>query len=93
LKLDCKILFFFRFRFHFSFLFSFTNRNRKTKNKSIRKASKIRDIIYSDEFSVYPAKKFPGMTQSSQLSLWFSKQGLRIPVRREARAKKPKLDE
>ena len=42
----------------------------------------------SDEFTVYSAKKFPGMTESTNLTKAFARQGLKIPVRNETRGKK-----
>jgi hypothetical protein len=35
----------------------------------------------SEPFTVYSAKKFPGMTESTALSRCFAKQGIKIPVR------------
>ncbi|KAI7865097.1 velvet factor [Spinellus fusiger] len=44
--------------------------------------------IFSDPFTVYSAKKFPGMTESTELSKVFAKQGLKIPIRNDVRSKK-----
>ncbi|KAJ3043844.1 hypothetical protein HK097_001648, partial [Rhizophlyctis rosea] len=44
----------------------------------------------SDTFHVYPAKKFPGMEESTYLSRTFAEQGLNIRIRKENRAKKHK---
>ncbi|KAG2217678.1 hypothetical protein INT45_008329 [Circinella minor] len=38
--------------------------------------------VFSDSFSVYSAKNFPGMTGTTPLSLCFSKQGIKISVRK-----------
>jgi len=54
--------------------------------------SKILAVCHSEEFNVYPAKKFPGMTESSELSLSFARQGLKIPVRKETRVKRARSD-
>ena len=35
----------------------------------------------SDAFTVFSAKKFPGMIESTELSKAFASQGIRIPVR------------
>ncbi|KAI9252464.1 velvet factor-domain-containing protein [Sporodiniella umbellata] len=43
--------------------------------------TKIQNEIFSEPFTVYSAKKFPGMTESTSLSRCFSKQGIKIPVR------------
>ncbi|KAI7858526.1 velvet factor [Circinella umbellata] len=41
--------------------------------------------IYSDIFSVYSAKAFPGMLESTFLSRTFSDQGVRLRIRKEHR--------
>lgn len=43
---------------------------------------------FSDIFTVYTAKRFPGMTESTELSKCFSKQGVKIPIRHEVRSRK-----
>ncbi|KAI8343729.1 velvet factor-domain-containing protein [Chlamydoabsidia padenii] len=50
--------------------------------------SKIIAQIFSDAFTVYSAKKFPGMTESTDLSKAFAKQGLKIPIRNDVRSRK-----
>ncbi|KAF7730726.1 hypothetical protein EC973_001675 [Apophysomyces ossiformis] len=47
--------------------------------------SKVLAQVFSDPFTVYSAKKFPGMTESTELSKTFAKQGLKIPVRNATR--------
>ncbi|KAF9182444.1 hypothetical protein BGZ51_000693 [Haplosporangium sp. Z 767] len=42
----------------------------------------------SDPFTVFSAKKFPGMTESTELSKAFAKQGLKIPIRNDLRVRK-----
>ncbi|KAF8930470.1 hypothetical protein BGZ47_000536 [Haplosporangium gracile] len=42
----------------------------------------------SEPFTVYSAKKFPGMTESTELSKAFASQGLKIPIRNDLRARK-----
>lgn len=44
--------------------------------------------VISDVFEVYPAKKFPGMKESTALSKIFADQGLKIRIRKETRQKK-----
>ncbi|RKP39253.1 velvet factor, partial [Dimargaris cristalligena] len=39
--------------------------------------------VFSEPFTVYSAKKFPGMTESTELSKAFARQGLKIPIRNE----------
>ncbi|ORY91367.1 velvet factor-domain-containing protein [Syncephalastrum racemosum] len=50
--------------------------------------SKIIAQVFSDPFTVYSAKKFPGMTESTELSKVFAKQGLKIPIRNDVRVRK-----
>ncbi|KAI9484873.1 velvet factor-domain-containing protein [Zychaea mexicana] len=47
--------------------------------------SKIIAQVFSDPFTVYSAKKFPGMTESTELSKAFAKQGLKIPIRNDGK--------
>ncbi|CAG8607991.1 13817_t:CDS:2, partial [Funneliformis caledonium] len=44
--------------------------------------------VYSGPFKVYTAKKFPGMTESTELSKAFAKQGIKIPIRKDTRYRK-----
>jgi len=47
----------------------------------------------SSIFTVYSAKRFPGMTNSTELSKTFSDQGLKIRIRKDIRMrKKPRVD-
>ncbi|KAI9358407.1 velvet factor-domain-containing protein [Pilaira anomala] len=39
--------------------------------------------IYTEPFTVYTAKKFPGVVQSTPLSKCFARQGIKIPIRKE----------
>lgn len=41
--------------------------------------------IISEEFTVYPAKTFPGMSESTLLTRTFSEQGVRLRLRKEPR--------
>lgn len=38
---------------------------------------------YSDVFTVYSAKKFPGVVESTPLSKCFATQGIKIPIRKD----------
>ncbi|CAG8540153.1 4335_t:CDS:2 [Paraglomus occultum] len=49
--------------------------------------------VFSESFTVYAAKKFPGMTESTDLSKAFAKQGIKIPIRKERRYSRPFLDD
>jgi hypothetical protein len=39
--------------------------------------------IFSDPFTVYSAKKFPGVIESTDLSKCFAQQGIKIPIRKD----------
>lgn len=39
--------------------------------------------IFSDPFTVYSAKKFPGVIESTDLSKCFALQGIKIPIRKD----------
>ena len=47
--------------------------------------------VATETFRVYTAKKFPGMTESTELSKAFARQGLKIPIRHEIRGKREKF--
>lgn len=38
---------------------------------------------FSDSFTVYSAKRFPGVVESTQLSRCFATQGIKIPIRKD----------
>lgn len=42
---------------------------------------------FSEIFSVYSAKKFPGVCESTPLSKTFATQGIKIPIRKDANVK------
>ncbi|KAJ2064812.1 hypothetical protein GGI17_000788 [Coemansia sp. S146] len=46
--------------------------------------------ITSTSFTVYSAKKFPGMEESTRLTKLFAEQGLKIRVRKEQKSTRPK---
>ncbi|KAI9031796.1 velvet factor-domain-containing protein, partial [Phycomyces nitens] len=48
----------------------------------------FRESITTDEFSVYSAKKFPGMYESCPLARSFADQGLKIRIRKESKTRK-----
>ncbi|CDS13647.1 hypothetical protein LRAMOSA05823 [Lichtheimia ramosa] len=47
-------------------------------------STSIQNEVFSEPFTVYTAKKFPGMTESTPLSRAFANQGIKIITRREA---------
>ncbi|CAI2167182.1 6123_t:CDS:2 [Funneliformis geosporum] len=59
-----------------------------TEDRLINTRTEIIANTYSDPFTVYSAKKFPGMTESTELSKAFAKQGLKIPIRNDVRPRK-----
>ncbi|CDH57921.1 developmental regulator [Lichtheimia corymbifera JMRC:FSU:9682] len=44
--------------------------------------------ILSDTFQVYSPKTFPGMSESTDLTRWFSDQGVRVRIRRNSNTNK-----
>ena len=40
---------------------------------------------FTEEFTVYSAKKFPGVCESTDLSKIFATQGIKIPIRKDAK--------
>ncbi|KAJ2731306.1 hypothetical protein IW152_004653 [Coemansia sp. BCRC 34962] len=46
--------------------------------------------VTSSSFTVYSAKKFPGMEESTHLTRLFAEQGLKIRVRKEQKSTRPK---
>ncbi|KAJ1930090.1 hypothetical protein IWQ60_000633 [Tieghemiomyces parasiticus] len=67
------------FRLRFSFVDIGTSDNQLTMGQDC-----VRQVVLSDVFTVYSAKKFPGMIESTPLSKCFVKQGIKISVRRES---------
>ncbi|RHZ76651.1 hypothetical protein Glove_194g21 [Diversispora epigaea] len=59
-----------------------------TEDRLINTRTGIIATTFSDPFTVYSAKKFPGMTESTELSKAFAKQGLKIPIRNDVRPRK-----
>jgi hypothetical protein len=47
---------------------------------------------FSDTFKVYSAKKFPGVIESTALSKAFAQQGIKIPIRKDAKAGSDEYD-
>jgi hypothetical protein len=45
---------------------------------------------FSDPFTVYSAKKFPGVVESTHLSKCFATQGIKIPIRKDGPGGKDK---
>ncbi|KAL5614890.1 hypothetical protein BROUX41_004969 [Berkeleyomyces rouxiae] len=65
-----------------------------SSNVSINQGSvPILASCFSDAFTVYSAKKFPGVCESTALSKCFASQGIKIPIRKEGGADKNNNDE
>ncbi|KAF9427019.1 hypothetical protein BGZ76_002502, partial [Entomortierella beljakovae] len=69
--------------------FSFT----LTPNPEGPPVSPVEATVFSEPFTIYSAKRFPGMTESTALSKCFARQGIKIPIRKEPRVAKKKLAE
>jgi hypothetical protein len=48
---------------------------------------------FSEPFTVYSAKKFPGVIESTPLSKCFASQGIKIPIRKDAPKNMPNQEE
>lgn len=46
--------------------------------------------VFTDMFTVFTAKKFPGVVKSTPLSQCFAKQGVKIPIRKDTQVKRKK---
>ncbi|KAJ1984132.1 hypothetical protein H4R34_000843 [Dimargaris verticillata] len=67
----------------FTLKFSFVDIGTNENQLNVRRDC-VRDHVFSQPFSVYSAKKFPGMIESTELSKCFVKQGIKISVRKES---------
>jgi len=52
-------------------------------NNTTAQLSAIHSEIFTDVFTVFQAKRFPGMIESTELSKCLARQGVRIPVRKD----------
>jgi len=66
----------------FSLKFSFANLGGRDPSML---HSRTEGEVFTSPFMVYSAKKFPGMTESTELSKCFAKQGIKIPIRKDSR--------
>lgn len=48
---------------------------------------------FSEPFTVYSAKKFPGVIESTPLSKCFASQGIKIPIRKDGPKERPNQSE
>ncbi|KAF7559574.1 hypothetical protein G7046_g4565 [Stylonectria norvegica] len=76
------------FRLRFSFVnVGPRNGNRDNGPKVNQGRAPILASCFSEVFSVYSAKKFPGVCESTPLSKTFATQGIKIPIRKDANLK------
>ncbi|ELR06581.1 hypothetical protein VC83_03132 [Pseudogymnoascus destructans] len=82
---------------NFRLRFSFTNVGGPSKTPNGNPANQmsvlntgkapVLALCYSDVFTVYSAKKFPGVVESTPLSKCFATQGVKIPIRKDGGGK------
>ncbi|KAI8880868.1 hypothetical protein K501DRAFT_254273 [Backusella circina FSU 941] len=70
-------------RFRLRFLF--TN---LSAGDPLTMSTQVSDEVMSEPFTVYSAKNFPGMTDSTLLSQCFAHQGIKISIRKEQRVRR-----
>ncbi|KAI7904123.1 velvet factor-domain-containing protein [Cokeromyces recurvatus] len=51
-------------------------------------STQVSDYVFSEPFTVYSAKNFPGMTDSTLLSQCFAQQGIKISIRKGRRVQR-----
>ncbi|CAG8538877.1 1605_t:CDS:2 [Paraglomus brasilianum] len=76
----------------FTLKFQFADISQLVKRGGPQSQVRVEAEVYSESFTVYSAKKFPGMTESTELSKAFAKQGIKIPIRKETRYRRPHDD-
>jgi hypothetical protein len=69
----------------FTLKFQFADVGQLIKRGGHQSQTRVEAEVFSEPFTVYAAKKFPGMTESTDLSKVFAKQGIKIPIRKEGR--------
>ncbi|CAG8447887.1 3061_t:CDS:2 [Ambispora gerdemannii] len=75
----------------FTLRFSFTNLSNIlfcACPGSTSSSSLVDAVVFSNPFQVFSAKKFPGMTDSTELSTAFQKQGIKISIRPKDRKRR-----
>ncbi|ORX53634.1 hypothetical protein DM01DRAFT_1305903 [Hesseltinella vesiculosa] len=78
----------FRMEGNFKLRFSLTNlQSPQGHQVNTASPSPVLTETFSNTFVVLSAKRFPGVVRSTELSKWFAKQGVKIPVRKESEAK------
>ncbi|PVU94328.1 hypothetical protein BB561_002639 [Smittium simulii] len=64
------------FRLKFSFF------DLESNNLLSSTQAQVKDFVYTESITVYTARTFPGMIESTPLAMHFFRQGLKIPVRK-----------
>ena len=59
------------------------NASRSSVGKLNTGSAPVLASCFSESFSVYSAKKFPGVIESTKLSKCFATQGIKIPIRKD----------
>ncbi|KAG9295537.1 hypothetical protein G9A89_016635 [Geosiphon pyriformis] len=77
-----------QYTLHFSFTALPSNLFGGCGHLESRVVSLISADVFTKPFTVYSAKKFPGMTDSTELSKAFAKQGIKISIRKDDRARR-----
>lgn len=63
---------------------NFVNVGSPTSSQSLNNGTApVLASIFSESFTVYSAKKFPGVIESTELSKCFALQGIKIPIRKD----------
>ena len=61
-------------------------RHQERKDPKVNaKRAPILATVFTEVFTVYSAKKFPGVCESTPLSKTFATQGIKIPIRKDAK--------
>lgn len=76
----CEINYDFRIRLKFNFV---NITDKENPQQVSRGACPVLASIFSDEFTVFSAKKFPGVIESTAISKCFATQGIKIPIRKD----------
>ncbi|RFU25519.1 hypothetical protein B7463_g10808, partial [Scytalidium lignicola] len=71
-----------------------TNKNSATQSSIVNTGkAPVLASCFSDVFTVYSAKKFPGVVESTHLSKCFATQGIKIPIRKDGPSKTSNREE
>lgn len=63
---------------------NFVNVGSPTSSQSLNNGTApVLASVFSEPFTVYSAKKFPGVIESTDLSKCFALQGIKIPIRKD----------